>query len=321
MISEHLIPIEQDKHIADFTDKQLKIFWLPEEVTVEKDIHDIKVNFTESEQHGIITVLKLFSLYETHIGDEYWGGKFKEIFNDFDSHRMASTFSMFELAVHAPFYNKIKELLNLNNIEFFISFLENKEFKNRMDHIGKLISGGDNAMSLAIFSFIEGVVLYSSFAFIKHFQSNGKNKLVNIVRGINFSVRDENLHALASIYCFKKYTQDYTESQRKDFEERLKREVQIIYENEVDIINVIFEKGNIEGITKEDLITFVQSRINEILLQLEFSPMFTITKNPIADWFYEGITTYNFNDFFSGIGNQYQRNWSETEFIWRNLNA
>ena len=321
MISSHLIPIEEDKQLADFTDKQLKIFWLPEEVTVEKDIHDIKVNFTEAERHGIITVLKLFSLYETHIGDEYWGGRFKSIFNDFDAHRMASTFSMFELAVHAPFYNKINELLNLNNMEFFISFLENEEFKSRIEHIGKLVNGEDNAMSLAIFAFIEGVVLYSSFAFIKHFQSNGKNKLVNIVRGINFSVRDENLHALASIYCFKKYTKNYSKEQLQEFEVRLKEEVEKIYKNEVDIIHAIFEKGDIEGITKEELISFVESRINEVLIQLGFTPMFKVEKNPVAEWFYEGITTYNFNDFFSGIGNQYQRNWSETEFTWRPLNA
>lgn len=321
MISNHLVPIEHDKTLAEFSDKQLKIFWLPEEINVEKDIHDIRVNFTEAERHGIITVLKLFSLYETHIGDEYWGGKFKTIFNDFDSHRMASIFSMFELAVHAPFYNKINELLNLNNMEFFVSFLENPKFKNRIDHIGKLIAGNDNAMSLAIFSFIEGVVLYSSFAFIKHFQSNGKNKLLNIVRGINFSVRDENLHAQASVYCFKKYVSNYSKEQLEELENQVKQEVMHIYENELEIIDAIFEKGDIQGITKQDLIVFVQSRINDILEELGFSKMFEIKENPIAEWFYEGITTYNFNDFFSGIGNQYQRNWSEMDFVWRKLDA
>jgi ribonucleotide reductase beta subunit family protein with ferritin-like domain len=32
-----------------FTKKQLKVFWLPDEVKVEKDVQDILVNMTECE--------------------------------------------------------------------------------------------------------------------------------------------------------------------------------------------------------------------------------------------------------------------------------
>ena len=103
----HLLPIYEDKNIVEFTEQQLKVFWLPDEIKVEKDVQDVLVNFTEAEKHAVLETLKLFSIYETHVGDEWWSGRFKQMFQRADYHRMASTFSMFELAIHAIFYNKI----------------------------------------------------------------------------------------------------------------------------------------------------------------------------------------------------------------------
>ena len=70
VLAKHLIPIDKEKQIVEFTNQQLKIFWLPDEIKVEKDIHDILTNFTPAEKHAAITTLKLFSLYESHAGDE-----------------------------------------------------------------------------------------------------------------------------------------------------------------------------------------------------------------------------------------------------------
>jgi len=317
MLKKHLLPVEENKVPVEFANQQLKIFWLPDEVKVEKDIQDVLVNFSESERHGVISTLKLFSLYETHAGDEYWGGRFKKIFDGAEFHRMASVFSMFELAVHAPFYNKINQLLHIDTPEFYLSYQDNEILKSRIEHIGQIINDEDDAVSLAMFSMVEGVILYSSFAFLKHFQSQGKNKLVNLVRGINFSLRDENLHAVAGAWCFKHKTKDYTKEQLGAVEAKIIEGAKKLYEHEVEIIKMIFEKGTIEGITEKQLIHFVESRINECLKQLGFKKLFDVKYNPIAEWFYKAINDYSFNDFFSGVGNQYHRNWDETAFVWK----
>ena len=320
MIPQYLLPIEKNKEPGEFASQQLKIFWLPDEIKVEKDIQDVLVNFSPSEKHGVITTLKLFSLYETHAGDEYWGGRFKRIFNGAEFHRMASVFAMFELAVHGPFYNKINQLLHIDTPEFYLSYQDNDILKSRMSHIGKIIADSDDAVSLAMFSMVEGVVLYSSFAFLKHFQSQGKNKLLNLIRGIDFSLRDENLHAIAGAWCFKYKTKDYTQEQLDDIEMRVLLGAAMLYEHEREIIKMIFEKGSIDGITEKQMIHFVESRINECLKQLGFKKMFDVNYNPIATWFYKAINDYSFNDFFSGVGNQYHRNWDETSFIWKTEN-
>jgi ribonucleoside-diphosphate reductase beta chain len=320
MIENYLLPINERKEPIEFADKQLKVFWTAEEVNVEKDIQDVLVNFTESEKHAVITTLKLFSIYETHAGSEYWGSRYKGMFNGAEFHRMASVFSMFELAVHAPFYNKINQLLHLDTPDFYMSYLDSPTLKARVEHIGEIIDHEDDLISLAAFSMVEGVILYSSFAFLKHYQSQGKNKLMNIVRGINFSVRDESLHSTAGAWSFKyKMSQNnYSDQYKKEIEVKVRQAANRIYEHECQIIAMLFEKGDIKGITEHQLECFVQSRVNLCLAELGFEKEYDVKYNPIATWFYDGINKFQFNDFFSGQGREYNRNWDETQFLWNN---
>lgn len=316
-MERHLLPIEEHKEVVEFANEQLKIFWLPDEIKVEKDIQDILVNFTPAEKHGVITTLKLFSLYETHAGSEYWGNRFKKMFDGAEFHRMASVFSMFELAVHAPFYNKINQLLHVDTPEFYMSFQDNQVLSDRIKHIGDIIDHENDLVSLGMFSMVEGVILYSNFAYLKHFQSQGKNKLLNLVRGINFSLRDENLHSIAGAWAFKLKAKEYTKERLAVIENIIRDGARLLYEHEKEIIKMTFQEGKVDGITEHQLDNFVQSRINECLKQLGFEKEYDVKYNPIAEWFYKAINDYSFNDFFSGVGNQYHRNWDEEEFIWK----
>ena len=185
----------------EFAKQQAEIFWLPDEIEVEKDLHDLKTNCTEAEYHGVISTLKLFTLYELNVGNDYWQNYVSVVFPRPDIQRMAATFSYVEIGVHAPFYNKINEVLGLDNEEFYNSYKEDEVLSNRMAWIGKRTEKRDTVYdilkSVGIFSMIEGAILYSSFAFLKHFNSAGKNKLINVNAGINFSAIEETIHSQA----------------------------------------------------------------------------------------------------------------------------
>ena len=318
-MEKHLLPINDKQEPIEFAEQQLKVFWTADEVKVDKDIQDVLVNFTEAEKHAVITTLKLFSIYETHAGDEYWGSRFKKIFSGAEFHRMASVFAMFELAVHSPFYNKINQLLHIDTPEFYMSYLDDPVLKSRVDHIGEMISDPDDLVSLAAFSLVEGAILYSNFAFLKHYQSQGKNKLMNVVRGINFSVRDENIHSVAGAWSFKylKSQRKLTVEQETELEQKIRQVVSTIYTHECQIIAKLFEKGDIKGITAHQLECFVQSRLNECLKELGYEKEYVVKYNPIAEWFYDGINKFQFNDFFSGQGREYNRNWDQSGFVWK----
>lgn len=309
----------------NFTEQQLKVFWLPGEVKVEKDIQDVLVNMTKTEKHGTLTTLKLFTLYELKAGAEYWAGRFKDRFPTHELQRMAVTFAMFELAVHKPFYAKINELLFLDNDEFYGEYKNDPILKARMDFIDEVINSEDDLVSLAGFAMVEGAILYSAFAYLKHFQSQGKNKALNIVRGVNFSVRDESMHSDAGAWTFTKLKAEHKALQPGEdfakYEETLKVRVfkmaRAIYEHECHIVDLIFSQGTIEGITAIQLKNFVMSRINHVLAKLGYGKLEEVKYNPIADWFYDSINSFSFNDTFSGVGNSYHRNWSETDFKWK----
>lgn len=179
----------------------------------------------------------------------------------------------------------------------------------------------DTLKSLGVFSMIEGAILYSSFAFLKHFQTNGKNKLVNVNAGINYSAQDEDLHARGGAWLFRTYLAEYLKWRPKsDIFEDLQRELtdtaKIIFEHEAIIIQKIFEHGEIPGITAKQLENFVASRLDICLNNLGFPAPFKPTYNPIASWFYNNLNSSILHDFFVKQGSDYNRNWDERAFVW-----
>ena len=299
-----------------FAELQEDIFWTAKEIGMDKDLHDLHNNLTEAEMHGVVTVLKLFTLYETHVGNDYWLDFIRKKFRRPEIQRMASVFGMFELNVHAPFYNKINEVLNLNTEEFYNSYVEDKTLRGRMDWLDRQFEGDDTLASLAVGSIVEGAVLYSNFAFLKHFQAEGKNKLVNMAAGINFSVRDENLHSLAGAWLFNTLREESEQLDNKELDKKIYKTCGKIYEHESRIIDMIFEKGEIKGVTDLQMKNFIQARLNLCLEQLRLAPLYEVDYDPISKWFYKNINTPQLHDFFHKQGNSYNRDWQETRFAW-----
>jgi ribonucleoside-diphosphate reductase beta chain len=324
--------VEHYPQFRKMADQQLKVLWFWDEIKLEKDIQDILVNMTEAERHGVITVLRLFTLYELFAGADHWCGTMLKRYPRPEIQAMCTVFGSIELGVHQPFYARLNELLNLNTDDFYLSYVNDPILKERIEFVESLVDNDDESelgqlISTAAFSMVEGAVLYSSFAFLKHFQSQGKNKVVNTVRGINFSAVDENMHSEGGAALFKQHKQELLEHEKnKGVDDNLaesylkSRLIDIaskIREHEYRIIDMIFEKGKIDGITDVQLKHFVDSRLNVCMVNLGYEKIYDVKYNPIADWFYNGLNNYQFVDFFSGQGREYQRNWDSERFVWK----
>lgn len=287
--------------------------WTHGQIEVDSDLMQYNTEFTEAEKHGINTVLKLFTTYEVHVAN-YWLDVVYTNFPKPEVRMMAEVFAAME-AEHALFYDKLNNALDLSNKEFYLSFMEDPNMKKRMEFIEEKLaiaeSGKDEdiALSLATFSFIEGVVLYSSFAFLMSFQNPPKNKLKNVFTGLSYSVRDEALHAEADSWLFNTFVKEYNVDVKK-----LKKEIIKVakesYKVEEKIIENIFAKGKIEGITDTQLKNFVQSRINKKLKDIGLDPIYEVTYNPIAKWFYKRINQIEMTDFFDRNPTSYNNNWN-----------
>lgn len=317
--TKKIIPTYDYPAAVEAAEAQGDIFWLPTEPKVEKDLHCIKTELSPAALHGVMTTLKLFTLYEQVAGNEYWGGRFKRMFPRPDFLRMAQAFANVEINVHSPFYQRVDELLGLNTDEFYSSFVDDEVLNSRMEFLDDIISSKDDLVSVGVFSMVEGAILYSSFAFLMSFQANGNNQLANIHSGLTFSVKDENLHSEGGAWAFRNLLKEKEELGWSNHDEvygEIWTAAESIYAHESAIIDKIFELGDIRGITASDLRIFVKSRINLVLKQLGMKEMFLVESNPVADWFYKMIGGDIQHDFFAKIGSSYNRNWARTGFLW-----
>lgn len=88
---------------------------------------------------------------------------------------------------------------------------------------------------------------------------------MNVVRGINFSVRDENLHCLGGAWLFRTLMAEklrlgeINEFDLTVLQSNLTECAKQVAEHEFHIVDKIFEKGEMEGITAEQMKTFVKS--------------------------------------------------------------
>lgn len=308
------IPTYDYMPAVEAAEAQSHIFWLPTEPKVEKDLHCLKVDLTDAERHGVMTTLKLFTLYEIIAGNEYWNGRFRKMFPRPDFQRMSSCFGNIELNVHAPFYMRVDELLGLNTEEFYGGFTDDPVLKARMDWLEEAVCDPDDLYSVGVFSMVEGCILYSSFAFLMHFQAEGKNLLPNIVSGITFSVKDENLHSEGGAYAFRTLRDETGMAGALDG--RLYEAAAMIYEHESQIIDMVFSEGAIKGITAKQMKNFVMSRIDLCLSNLGLEPIYNPHYNPVAKWFYKMIGGMRQHDFFVTIGSEYKRDWKKEGFVW-----
>ena len=317
------LPVYHYDAAVKAAEAQHEVFWLPTEPKIEKDLHCLKTELTEAETHGVMTTLSLFTQYEQIAGNEYWGGRFKEMFPRPEFERLGLTFGNIELGVHMPFYKRIDELLGLSNEEFYSGFAEDPVLKSRINFLDSSVNNSDDLLSIGTFSMVEGAILYSSFAYLMHFQAEGKNKMTNMHSGLTFSAKDENLHSETGAWAFKLLQKEKLEAGLIDekYVEDLKRHLVLaadkILEHETAIIERIFEKGSIKGITAKQLTNFVMHRLDLCLSNLGLDPVYKPSYNPISNWFYKMVGGDMQHDFFAKLGSAYNRNWQEAGFTWK----
>ena len=127
-----------------------------------------------------------------------------------------------------------------------------------------------------------------------------------------------NCHAEAGAYVFRVDLQQSNLSPERQagLFERIYSAARVLREHEHAIADRIFAKGRIEGITAHQLKNFVDSRLDLCLQNLGLSTIFNPASNPIADWFYLGLSQSKMHDFFASQGSAYNRDWAEEEFDW-----
>ena len=300
-----------------FANKQLEDqFWTSAEMKVELDRMQLLYELSPEQTHAVKFVLNLFVRYELQVGDMWQ--KIGKIFPRPEVQLVSSVIEMIERAVHAEFYNQLNIQLGLDTEEHYLSFMNDPILKERVEWLGSLLKTDDDPiLALAIFSMAETAILFSSFAILKSFQSNGNNMIPVVVRGTNQSAIDEDLHGQVSAAILNQYFSEMGTSLFSDkFRyQKVREAVHYAYEHEERIIDMAIPAEKLNGVLKSDYKKFVQRRLNLFLERLGLPPEFENTETPIEDWFELNTVAYKVVDFFTpGMGSEYEQGWSEDAF-------
>lgn len=287
-------------------------YWIHDEVDFSADLHQFKTELNDTERYIIGTILKTFAQTEVHVADEFWSELYKympkpEIF------RVCATFTENEMR-HADAYDKLNEILGLTDYE---AFLEDEVASSRLDNLTKIKkdhkgnpSVKDIARTLAVFGgFTENVNLFSQFAILRSFSSNGKNLLTNIADIIDWSQQDEKTHAACAMHLFNILVKENPEIWDDEFKADIYTAAKVTFDIEVNLINQIFEQGELDNLPKDVLINFMKARINQSLETMNLKGVFNINEELLKDisWFEDNFSALSHKDFFAKRPSEYTK--------------
>ena len=292
-------PFEYPEYYTEGWLPQAQAFWLHTEIPMSGDVKDWNEKLTPEEKNLVGNILLGFAQTECAVSD-YWTQKVVSWFPKHEIQQMAMMFGSQE-TIHAVAYSYLNETLGLENFE---AFLHEEATADRFDNL-VAYDGTDPrgiGRSLAIFSaFAEGVSLYSAFAVLYSFQL--RNLLKGIGQQMKWSVRDESLHSRMGCQLFR-HMCDEIPDLKQECKEDIYSAAKIMLELEEKYIDKMFEMGDIENLSSNDLKQFIRKRTNEKLVELGYTDkrrFFNYDEEAAAnlDWFYHLTGGHTHTDFFA----------------------
>lgn len=276
-------------------------YWLHTELNFTSDIQDFKTKLDPVEQSAIKNTLLAISQIEVSV-KSFWGDLAKHLPKP-EFNAVGATFAESEVR-HERAYSHLLEILNLN--DSFDNLMEVPQIKDRVKYLSKYLDieyEGDLRQftySLALFSmFTEYVSLFSQFAIMMSF-NRFKNLMKDTSNIVEWTSKEELLHGQFGMWLVNKIKEEYPSLFDEIFKSKLQDAAMAAYNSECGILDWIFEAGEIEILTKDDLKEFIKRRINESLIQIGCEELFVLNEELLkrTNWFYEEIYTTSMTDFF-----------------------
>lgn len=276
-------------------------YWLVSEWNFIGDVQDFNVRLSDVEKHVIKNALLAISQIEVSV-KKFWT-KLGDRFPKAEFEQVGVTFGESEVR-HSDAYSHLLQVLGFN--DDFATLLNNPVIQGRVDYLTKYLKGAaDNSnenytLTLTLFSlFIENVSLFSQFVIIKSFNKY-KNILKDIDNVVQATQKEEVIHAMFGMALIKIIKKEYPDWFNDDFYAKLYRACNKAYEAECNIIDWIFEKGELDFMPKDTVKEFVKNRFNESLEQIGGKKIFEVDGSILEKlkWFDEEIYAEVNTDFF-----------------------
>ena len=284
--------------------KQQQVHWLPEEVPMADDVKDWRQKVTPSERNLLTQIFRFFTQGDVEVSNCYMK-KYAGVFQPTEIQMMLSSFANME-TIHIAAYSHLLDTLGLPEVEYS-AFLRYKEMKAKYDYLQgfNCDSPTEIARTLAVFgAFTEGLQLFASFAMLMNFPRF--NKMKGMGQIVTWSVRDETLHTHSIIRLFRTFIDENKYIWTDSFQRELYLACDTIVDHEDAFIDLAFELGGIEGMTADDVKSYIRYIADRRLTQLGLQPIYKVAKNPLP-WMDEILNGVEHANFFEARATEYSK--------------
>lgn len=294
---------EDDNFTQAFWEQNVKQFWLPEEISVSKDLK-VWNELSEEERDLYKKVLAGLTLLDTKQGNN--GIPSMMSLTDNLQRKAVLSFMGTMEEIHAKSYSSIfTTLLSNREIDELFEWIEEEKTLQRKAEL--ILQQYENTndekslyLSMVTSVFLESFLFYSGF-FYPLFLA-GQGKMVSSGEIISLILRDESLHGKYIGLLAKEKFESFSEEEKIELKDKMYKIFNSLMENEIEYTKLIYKDSNLE----EEVINFLQYNANRALENLGFEEYYQVKPvNPIV---LNGLSTETkTHDFFSTKGNGYQK--------------
>ncbi|MDU4862145.1 MAG: class 1b ribonucleoside-diphosphate reductase subunit beta [Terrisporobacter othiniensis] len=294
---------EDDNFTQAFWEQNVKQFWLPEEISVSKDLK-VWNELSERERDLYKKVLAGLTLLDTKQGNN--GIPSMMSLTDNLQRKAVLSFMGTMEEIHAKSYSSIfTTLLSNREIDELFEWIEEEKTLQRKAEL--ILEQYENTndekslyLSMVTSVFLESFLFYSGF-FYPLFLA-GQGKMVSSGEIISLILRDESLHGKYIGLLAKEKFERFNEEEKIELKNKMYEIFNSLMENEIKYTKLIYKDSNLE----EEVINFLQYNANRALENLGFEDYYQVKPvNPIV---LNGLSTETkTHDFFSTKGNGYQK--------------
>ncbi len=275
-------------------------FWTHDELTFEGDKIDFN-NLTTEEKEIILRTLTLIATVEVKVKD-FWS----QLGNHFpkpEFKNLGVTAGESEVR-HSESYDRLLDVLNMQ--EYYKSSLENEYISGRFHYLDKYLklspSNSDKSkylLKLILFStLIENVSLFAQFATVMYFYRH-KGIMKDIRNIIKWTSIDEQLHFNIGVLIVNILRKEHPEMFTSELTQEVYKSCKKAIKYEGELLNWVFDKGELPKMSKVDLEDYMKSRIDDSLVALGFEKLFNVGEPQSLHFFYEEVFADSQDDFFA----------------------
>ena len=289
-------------NLNEYVDAIRHSYWVHTEFNYTSDIQDFKVNLDKKERTAVKRAMLAISQIEIAV-KSFWGDIYKRMPKP-EIGNVGATFAESEVR-HADAYSHLVQLLGLNGE--FETLLQVPAIRKRIKYLEKSITNSkavenkEYFESIVLFSmFVENVSLFSQFLVIMSFNKH-KNMLKGISNAVEATSKEENIHAGFGFDLVNLIKDENPSWWSKELKEDLIVATMEAYEAESEIVDWIFEEGDLDFLTKNQTMEFIKHRFNVSLNSIGIGSIFEINKTLLetTEWFDDEILTTKHTDFFN----------------------